>query len=181
MTYSQRWITPKVVPRRYDTYFYLVILPQDHELPGGVNWSGEEEGKPDDWEEQEITKRIWLTPSQALHENKTLNLAVPQYLILKLLESLPQLQNVQDWFRETEGRAEEALPIDQCLKAGPHGKMVLFPGDGEHPGQPGAPEDRFRIHLPFRNSSLKTSVEEFNLPILSTIQSILRGTTRSKL
>ncbi|RKP15000.1 hypothetical protein BJ684DRAFT_14704 [Piptocephalis cylindrospora] len=97
-----------------------------HEVPEGVAWSGDAKDKESNWEKQEITTRLWLTPSQALHGTKSLKLAVPQYLILRLLQTLPRLRDAQVWFREAEGSLEEALPVDQRTTQG-----ALVEGQGE--------------------------------------------------
>ena len=75
MAYS-RWITPRIVPLRFDTRFYLALAPA-HAPP-----------KPDG---SEITDAGWYAPKDALEQHRAdrLSLVFPT---IKHLESLLALR-----------------------------------------------------------------------------------------
>jgi len=51
-----RWITPKLMPKRFDTIFYFALaMPSDNPVEGKVD-------------AKEIKSLTWMTPSQALSE-----------------------------------------------------------------------------------------------------------------
>lgn len=55
LTLFAHWITPEMMPKRFDTRFYLAEAPEDH--------LGVHDG-------QESVDSLWITPRQALSENE---------------------------------------------------------------------------------------------------------------
>jgi len=55
LTLFAHWITPEMMPKRFDTHFYLAKAPEDH--------LGVHDGL-------ESVDSLWITPSQALAENE---------------------------------------------------------------------------------------------------------------
>jgi 8-oxo-dGTP pyrophosphatase MutT (NUDIX family) len=55
LTLFAHWITPEMMPKRFDTFFYLAVAPEDH--------LGVHDGS-------ESVDSIWIAPKKALTENK---------------------------------------------------------------------------------------------------------------
>lgn len=56
LTHYAHWITPEVMPKRFDTYFYLVKAPEDH--------IGVHDG-------HESVDSIWISPQKALEDSES--------------------------------------------------------------------------------------------------------------
>lgn len=106
-----RWITPEMVKTRYDTHFFLAILPagQEPEVDGEecVDWG-------------------WYSPEAALeaHADGELALVFPTIAHLNMLAPFPTAQAALAHAREL--RVEAVLP-KVVLKDG--APKVLLPGD----------------------------------------------------
>jgi 8-oxo-dGTP pyrophosphatase MutT (NUDIX family) len=108
-----RWITPEMVPVRFDTRFYVALAPP-HSPP-----------RPDG---AEVTEAAWITPRAALegHRAGELSLVFPT---IKHLEALLPYS-----------RAEEVLDAASDLVIEPILPRVVGEGDERHvvlPGEPG--------------------------------------------
>jgi 8-oxo-dGTP pyrophosphatase MutT (NUDIX family) len=86
-----RWITPRVMPIRFDTRFYLALAPA-HSPP-----------KPDG---SETVDADWFEPARALqmHEAGELALVFPT---IKHLESLVEFRNAEEALEAARGRVVE--------------------------------------------------------------------------
>ena len=82
------WVTPEVEARRYDTRFFLTLLP-----PG-------QEARHD---EGETTELAWCTPTEALGRSLggEMMLPPPTWTTLRQLERRPTLHAVLHWARTT--------------------------------------------------------------------------------
>ena len=106
-----RWITPKVVPKRFDTSFFLARLPDGQE----PRVDGEE---CVDWR--------WFTPAGALsaHEEHEIALVFPT---IKHLEQLSRFASVDELLSYTRGRP--VLPVEPRVVMEGEVARVLLPGD----------------------------------------------------
>ncbi len=108
-----RWITPEMVPVRFDTRFYVALAPP-HSPP-----------RPDG---AEVTEAAWISPRKALegHSAGELSLVFPT---IKHLEGLLPYS-----------RAEEVLTAARDLVIEPVLPRVVGEGEDRHvvlPGEPG--------------------------------------------
>jgi 8-oxo-dGTP pyrophosphatase MutT (NUDIX family) len=106
-----RWITPRVVPTRFDTHFFLARLPagQEPRVDG-----------------EECVEHRWFTPRAALaaHRAQEIELVFPT---IKHLEQLGQFASVDDLMEHARGRA--VLPVEPRVVMEGEVARVLLPGD----------------------------------------------------
>ena len=74
IVYSDHWLTPPGVPKRYDTRFFIAEAP------------ARQVALQDD---TETDAQLWLTPAEALERRRELKLAPPTVAVLRRLETLP--------------------------------------------------------------------------------------------
>lgn len=110
------WVTPEEEPRRYDTRFFAVRLP---------------EGQTARHDEGEATAMAWLSPADALArcEAGEIMLPPPTWTTLKQLRRSATVDDVLAWARATRiVRVQPGLIREK-------GRTVLtLPGDPLHPG-----------------------------------------------
>ncbi len=106
-----RWVTPEVVPIRFDTRFYVALAPP-HSRPA-----------PD---RSEVDEARWLTPAGALEEHAAdrLELSFPTVRHLEELIAFPDADAV---LAEVAGRRVE--PIIPRVRGDRDNFEVLLPGD----------------------------------------------------
>jgi 8-oxo-dGTP pyrophosphatase MutT (NUDIX family) len=111
-----RWITPEIVSRRFDAWFFLALAPaHTSPQPDGV----------------ETTEARWFEPQIALRAQAAGELALA-FPTIKQLESLSPFR--------TSGEAIEAhrdLPVEAILPkvvGTPEEFRVVLPGDPDYPG-----------------------------------------------
>ncbi len=106
-----RWITPRVVPKRFDTSFFLARLPagQEPQVDG-----------------EECVECRWFTPGGALaaHTAQEIVLVFPT---IKHLEQLSGFASVDDLLSHTRGRP--VLPVEPRVVMEGEVARVLLPGD----------------------------------------------------
>lgn len=114
-----RWITPLARPQRFDTLFYLAMMPAGQEAAS---------------DQRETSQGLWLGPRQALEENRQgrVELAPPQVRIMGELATFASLEDL--W----HGRHDLA-PVMPVLWAGQGQRVILLPRDPDYPAQ--APAD----------------------------------------
>jgi 8-oxo-dGTP pyrophosphatase MutT (NUDIX family) len=109
-----RWITPAVVTIRFDTHFFLAVLP---------------EGQEPRVDGEECVDVGWFTPAGALESSQAgeIELVFPT---IKHLEQLQDFSSVQELLDYARGR--EVLPVEpRVLLEGEVARIVL-PGDPEY-------------------------------------------------
>jgi len=108
-----RWITPEVVPMRFDTHFYVALAPP-HSSP-----------RPD---EAETTEVAWIAPREALdrHAAGEMSLVFPT---IKHLESLLDFGSADQVIAAARERQIEPV-LPKVLGEGDDRRVVL-------PGEPG--------------------------------------------
>lgn len=108
--YSQ-WITPAVVRIRFDTHFFLAVLPDGQEpvIDG-----------------EEIVDQAWFTPQGALdaHAEGRLDLVFPTIKHLEQFATFPSAQALLD-----HARATKVVPITPVVVMEGEIARVLLPGD----------------------------------------------------
>jgi 8-oxo-dGTP pyrophosphatase MutT (NUDIX family) len=102
-----RWITPRVLPIRFDTWFFLAAAPPDA-APAVDN--------------SEIVDWRWASPAAALAD-ETLTLAFPTR---RQLEQLAAFKSAEALLKHARSTTVE--PIEPRLIEGEHARIVL-PGD----------------------------------------------------
>jgi len=110
-----RWITPEVVSRRFDAWFFLALAPA-HTPP-----------KPDGIE---TTEARWFEPRLALEaqHNDELALAFPT---VQQLKQLQPLKTASEAIEAHRGRTVE--PILPKVIGTPDQHRVVLPGDPDYP------------------------------------------------
>jgi 8-oxo-dGTP pyrophosphatase MutT (NUDIX family) len=109
------WISPKAMQRRFDTRFFLAVLPEG------------ERCEPDN---RETIQGVWINPAKAL----AANLAGEVPLSPPTLVTLHQLsiyQNLETLFEEASRRSW-GIPIMPRLVSSKQGSVILEPWDPEH-------------------------------------------------
>ena len=106
------WITPALMPRRFDTRFFLVFMPQDQECI------------PD---KMETTHGIWVSPKNGLAGNLRGEIPLSPPTVVTLHELLSYL-NLQDLKKEAESR-QWGKPLRPRLIPLPQGAIILEPWD----------------------------------------------------
>jgi 8-oxo-dGTP pyrophosphatase MutT (NUDIX family) len=106
-----RWITPRVLPIRFDTWFFLAAAPADA-APAVDN--------------SEIVDWRWSSPQAALAD-ESLTIAFPTRRQLEQLATFSSAQALLD-----HARASTVEPIEPRLIEGERARIVL-PGDAEFP------------------------------------------------
>jgi recombination protein RecT len=106
-----RWITPEVVPVRFDTRFYVGLAPA-HSPP-----------RPDG---SETTEAVWISPREALerHAAGELSLVFPT---IKHLESLLPYSSAEEVLAAASERRIE--PILPRVLGADEGRRVVLPGE----------------------------------------------------
>jgi 8-oxo-dGTP pyrophosphatase MutT (NUDIX family) len=106
-----RWITPELVPMRFDTRFYLAAAPDGAEPT------------PD---ESEVDRAEWWTPAKAIDLFVT-DRAELHFPTIKQVENLVEFETVGDAISAQHGRTIE--PILPRVATSDDGFEILLPGD----------------------------------------------------
>jgi 8-oxo-dGTP pyrophosphatase MutT (NUDIX family) len=113
------WVTPEIEIRRYDTRFFLGVMP-----PG-------QEARHD---EGEMTDLAWCSPSEALDRCRrgAMRLPPPTWTVLRQLERHPTLASALAWARTTPiVRVQPNFIEDGGVR------ILTLPGDPSFPAIPG--------------------------------------------
>ncbi len=110
-----RWITPKMESRRFDTRFYIAIIP---------------EGQHASHDGSETTSAVWLRPSSAI-----------DHMIAGKIKLAPPTVRTLQWlaeFGDAQSAIDDALSrtpplVRPRLVTGDDGWFLALPGDPEHP------------------------------------------------
>jgi len=110
-----RWITPAIVPKRFDTYFYLTIAPADQ---AALHDGGE------------TVDSIWIRPDTALREANagTRPIVFPTRLNLMLLAQAASVEAAI-----AAARAREVVAVQPEIEDRGTGKAVCIPAEAGYP------------------------------------------------
>jgi 8-oxo-dGTP pyrophosphatase MutT (NUDIX family) len=126
--YLSHWITPLGSPRRYDTRFFVAVVPENqHALH----------------DDAEVVASEWVVPSEALarHHAGELSLMLPT---VKHLEALSGCSNAQEFW---DSAATEITAIEPRINVQGSVVRILLPGDAGFDAATG---------LPYRASSTRS-------------------------
>ena len=115
LTPYARWITPKMESRRFDTRFYVAVLPEDQ--------TASHDGT-------ETTSATWLRPAGAIDEMYAgrIKLAPPT---VRTLQWLAQFEDAKSVIADALSRKPPL--VRPRLVTGDDGWFLALPGDPEHP------------------------------------------------
>ena len=136
-----RWITPVSVPKRFDTSFFLYILPAP---PGD-----EEHGPLLAADGSETLSAEWITPRQAIDaciHRKEIILFPPQVYLLAELCRTPTLDTVRQ--RAKSHQAMTILPVMKRVGAKQDQIAFVYPEDEEYGDSTAKPGIRHRTYVP---------------------------------
>lgn len=114
LAYFAHWITPEIMPKRFDTHFFLAAAPQEQEAV---------------YDKLETSDGVWIQPAEALTRSKAKDfpIAFPTYHQLRDLSALSSVQAVFDSAKTRF--VPTYLPAVMTKKDGPY---VYLPQDTEH-------------------------------------------------
>lgn len=116
LTFFARWLTPPVVPKRFDTFFYLI------EMPAGQD--ARHDGR-------EAVENEWVTPGDALrlYEKGERTILFPTRMNLRLLAQAPRLS---DAIRSAHDRApRQVVPSIETREGRRYLRLHADDGYGE--------------------------------------------------
>ncbi|KAL9649774.1 hypothetical protein ABK040_009589 [Willaertia magna] len=110
LKFYQRWITPSIVKKRFDTFFYFTFLSEEilsYSIENSIIVSND--GK-------EIVSSVWLSPEEALHQfqvEKKIQLAPPTFYILNELLKYNEMDELKQYcqFLSEEEEKRKGLSI----------------------------------------------------------------------
>lgn len=112
LVWTSRWITPAGVPKRFDTWFFLLEVDSSHDPT------------PDEIEGVEVR---WLTPREALrlHEERSFPMVFPTIRNLEAIADADSTSSLLDSRRDVEvQRTEPVLVVDETGR-----KRIVLPGE----------------------------------------------------
>jgi 8-oxo-dGTP pyrophosphatase MutT (NUDIX family) len=115
--YFAHWITPSAEPRRYDTRFFVAVLPA---------------GQEPAFDAHETVDQAWVTPRAGLERARELALPPPQ---VRSLAELSETRTVDELLALCASRARAPHPIMPRLApagGGAAGFALLLPWDPEY-------------------------------------------------
>jgi 8-oxo-dGTP pyrophosphatase MutT (NUDIX family) len=112
-----RWVTPSVEPKRFDTRFFLAILP-----PGQVT----------SFDDKETTEEAWLTPAEALERHAAGTIKLPPPQVRTLHEMAPHAHTLDALLAEADRRAPHIAPIMPRFTEIAGGMGLLLPWDPDY-------------------------------------------------
>ena len=103
------WITPKMMSKRFDTYFYLAEAPKDH--------IGKHDGK-------ESVDSIWISPKQALEDclTKKRIIIFPTRMNLEKLSKFRTVKEALD-----EAKKETVITVEPKIEKNKDGVFLTIP------------------------------------------------------
>jgi 8-oxo-dGTP pyrophosphatase MutT (NUDIX family) len=110
-----RWVTPKMESKRFDTRFYIAVIP---------------EGQDASHDGSETTSAVWLRPEGAIDDMIAgkIKLAPPTVRTLRWLADFDDAESVID-----DALSRKPPLVRPRLVTGDKGWFLALPGDPEHP------------------------------------------------
>lgn len=115
--YFSRWVTPLGAHRRYDTRFFVALVPEGQDVAH---------------DDHELIGTDWLTPTEALrrHGDGEIVMIFPTVRTLVALERFERSTDVVDHARSLS----LVQPVLPTVTESDHGVRILLPGDPEGTG-----------------------------------------------
>jgi len=109
------WVTPEIEIRRFDTRFFLTLMPEG------------QEARHDDGE---MTELAWLTPTDALDRCRRgeIMLPPPTWTTLRQLERHLTLPDLLAW-----ARSKRVVRVEPGFVKNAEGSVLTLPGDPSYP------------------------------------------------
>ncbi len=106
-----RWITPPIMPKRFDTWFYIAAAPED-QLAVCDGW--------------ETVDAEWISPSEALRlaDAKQRSVIFPTRMNLKLLAEADGSEDAV-----VRARARELVTVEPKVTDTPEGRVLVLPSN----------------------------------------------------
>ncbi len=109
LTHFAHWITPEMMPKRFDTHFFIAAVPQGH--------LGRHDGR-------ESVDSIWIRPQDAIADRKKWTVIFPTKLnLMKLAESKTVAEAI------AAARARPPVPVLPWTEPGPDGMVLRIRDD----------------------------------------------------
>lgn len=109
LVHFAHWVTPKMMPKRFDTHFFLAAVPQGH--------AGSHDGR-------ESIDSVWIRPDDAIADRKRWNVIFPTKLnLMKLAASRTTAQAL------AAARAAPPLTVEPWVEQGADGQVLRIRED----------------------------------------------------
>jgi 8-oxo-dGTP pyrophosphatase MutT (NUDIX family) len=109
LVHFAHWITPKMMPKRFDTHFFVALAPHGH--------SGSHDGR-------ESVDSVWIAPDEAIADRKRWNIIFPTKLnLMKLAQSKSVDAALQ------AARAAPPLTVEPWVEQGTDGAILRIRDD----------------------------------------------------
>jgi 8-oxo-dGTP pyrophosphatase MutT (NUDIX family) len=109
LVHFAHWITPKMMPKRFDTHFFIALAPAGH--------AGRHDGR-------ESVDSVWLAPDDAVADRKRWNIIFPTKLNLM---KLAQSKSVDEAL--AAARAAPPLTVEPWIEEGADGPILRIRED----------------------------------------------------
>jgi 8-oxo-dGTP pyrophosphatase MutT (NUDIX family) len=109
LVHFAHWVTPKNMPKRFDTHFFLARAPAGH--------AGRHDGR-------ESVDSIWIRPQDAIADRKKWNVIFPTKLNLMKLAASSTVTAAM-----AAARATVPLTVEPWVEAGPDGNILRIRDD----------------------------------------------------
>jgi len=109
LVHFAHWITPKMMPKRFDTHFFIALAPHGH--------AGHHDGR-------ESVDSVWIGPDEAIADRKRWNIIFPTKLNLM---KLAQAKSVDAAL--AAARAAPPLTVEPWVEEGADGQILRIRDD----------------------------------------------------
>jgi 8-oxo-dGTP pyrophosphatase MutT (NUDIX family) len=128
LTPCARWVTPEFQPKRFDTWFFVAVLPA---------------GQTATHDGVENSESAWIDPAGAIEmcRRGDISLPPPTWTMLRKLSSFGSIDDAVGWARKTR-----IVRVQPAFVEREDGRLLLLPGDPLNPAPSGVdapPETRF--------------------------------------
>ena len=109
LVHFAHWVTPKMMPKRFDTHFFLAAAPAGH--------IGHHDGR-------ESVDSVWLSPDAAIEDRKRWNIIFPTKLnLMKLAHSKTVMEALQ------KARGEKPVTVEPWADTNEKGPIIRIRDD----------------------------------------------------
>lgn len=109
LVHFAHWITPKMMPKRFDTHFFIALAPHGH--------AGSHDGR-------ESVDSLWISPTEAIADRKRWKIIFPTKLnLMKLAQSTTVDEAL------AAARTAPPLTVEPWVEEGPDGAILRIRDD----------------------------------------------------